>query len=130
MLPPLDVIIIGPCPECEGLVAIFCGSVLPLNAEIMRDGSAEEKIDHLMDVLGGFLKARVTEMVRELSSPHEDSLDSNMMELPQAELDNEEFLEEIPELAMRPISQEEVDRFSDLELDLLDNSDYFHAVFT
>jgi hypothetical protein len=65
MLPPAGAIIVGPCPECQGLVVVFCGQVLPLKKDVMVEGSIKEKRQHIMTVLTSFLKDRVGQIVAE-----------------------------------------------------------------
>ena len=57
MMPPVGAIIIGPCPQCNELVVVFCGHVLPLEKEIMETGEVEERREHLLHVLTDFLQA-------------------------------------------------------------------------
>jgi len=130
MLPPLGAIIVGPCPECDGMVVVFCGRVLPLDSGIMTRGSVEEREDHLMDVLGAFLQDRVHRLF-------EGQLGATSADLPGRLLENDELGHEtelgkitpfgIPPEA--PIAQEELDSFVNVDLKLIDNKEYFKAVF-
>ncbi len=119
LLPPVGSIIIGPCPECKELVAVFCGQVLPLKKEIMENASLDEKRSHLLEVLTDFLHERVGKLMTDEDAISEslEEYDGPPLEFEQAEKPAEE------------ISQNEVDQFLDVDLKLLDNKAYFKSVF-
>lgn len=133
MLPPVGAIIVGPCPECKGLVVVFCGQVLALNKEIMFKGSIEEQKDHLMDVLTRFLQERITELVNEEAQTQQQQ--PVPIESKEADPENVEpvHLTKQTESATEPspsgITSEDVESFVNMELKLIDNSDYFKAIF-
>ena len=135
MLPPLGAIIIGPCPECEGMVVVFCGRVLPLDKEIMLNGGLEEKRDHLMEVLNEFLKDRIERLFEQAASAPETALDEAEEGL--ASPDSADPHATAPDgrrapfgkNIIVPITDDEVQNFVDIDLKLLDNKDYFKAVF-
>lgn len=131
MIPPVGSIIIGPCPECEELVVVFCGHVLPLDKLLMESGTIEERRDHLLAALTGFLHERVNKL---LLGPQGDgelaeedfvgSFDD------QGSFDNDDQIESSldgPEQTL--ISETEMERFTDVDLKLLDNTAYFRSVF-
>ena len=134
MLPPLGAIIVGPCPECQGMVTIFCGRVLPLARDIMLQGAPQEKRDHLFSVLSGFLEDRIDRLFTrpddEVESP-DGLLAEDLLE----QFENEPG--EMVRLSASsygaggemPISQEELDVFTNVDLKLIDNQEYFRAVF-
>ncbi len=140
MLPPLGSLIVGPCPECMELVVVFGGHVLPLNKELMINGSAEERKDHLMDVLTSFLDERVNQLLIEAEKEEleqneeeqedalsfansEDEADSNLAEM------NERAQRASSNTQAKVISRIEFENFVHVDLNLLDNKDYFRAVF-
>lgn len=130
MVPPLGAIIVGPCPECHGMVAVFCGKVLGLDTEIMTQGATAERRDHVAMVLTRFIHERVGQLF-------EDEAEAD--ELADAALDDAENFAEpghpAAERAPRashqdsPISPEEFASFRNVDLRLLDNSDYFRTIF-
>lgn len=142
MLPPMGAIIVGPCPECKGLVVVFCGQVLPLDKEIMFKGSQEEQRDHLMSVVTDFLRDRVTALIAEeaekeerreapqasdhATEPKSDSTPEQTKAKHDAPKPKRREKAAVPAI---PIGKEEVDRFVRVELNLIDNKDYFSAVF-
>jgi len=65
MLPPMGSIILGPCPECSEMVVVFCGRVLPLDKEIVTEGSIEQRKAHLLQVLTQFLRERIDLLVKD-----------------------------------------------------------------
>lgn len=130
MLPPLGSLIVGPCPECQELVLVFCGRVLPLNKEVMLHASLQEKRDHLMAALVEFLEERVNQLLAEApaSEAEEEGVrEDSVSEAVEAE---EEELEPVASRQVtHPIDPKEVDEFVRVDLNLLDNKDYFRAVF-
>jgi len=164
MLPPVGAIIVGPCPECQGLVVVFCGQVLALQKDVMTSGSTQERRQHLLAVLSSFLKDRIGQIITdsndaskstplamgETKSPAEDSLQGLVDDLADdveaaeqadamrgrsaAEAAPAEEQERLRRLVNAPhkrpsISPDEMSVFLHDELRLLDNGDYFRAVF-
>ena len=127
VMPPLGAIIIGPCPKCDELLIVFCGQVLPLEKDIVMNGTPREKHEHLMSVLTDFLEDRVADLVRQTTpTQDEDDEDESF-----ADRDLPGDATEIAELDrnIENISQPEIDQFKEVDLNLLDNQDYFKAVF-
>jgi len=114
-LPLIGAIIIGLCPECYELVALCWGRVLPLDNEIMRNGSFSETREHVANVL-------VAHVLKEAFSADEDEgcvaeeEIGGQSQSPRAGKSNE-------------ISEREVVDFARSDLDLIDNKDYFKAIF-
>ncbi len=135
LLPPLGAIIVGPCPECGDMVAIYCGRALPLDREIMVSGTQSERRAHLLDVLGTFLKGRVERLFADRPDNKADEdpagLDEFLFEDIEQELAASDAARIAPlsEAPRVPITKEEVDSFRNVDLKLLDNADYFRAVF-
>ena len=135
MLPPLGSIIVGPCPECNKLVAIFSGKVLPLDQEVMVSEDVDTKKDHLRKVLGDFVEDRVEKLFSRMESQQELNEDGfpdsdNAM---YTDADESEIADQRIDIFGNPpqgnISHEEVQTFVDIDLKLLDNKEYFKAVF-
>ncbi len=122
VMPPVGSVIIGPCPECQGMVAIFCGMTLALDKEIMLHGKTEEKRDHLMEVLGMFLHERVERLFEEREEREEFG---GLREEPRG-IGALPVLDSPPKT---PISQAELESFTSVDLRLIDNKEYFKAVF-
>lgn len=54
---PQDVVAVMPCPACNELSVLFRGKVIPLNRQIIEEGSFEERKTHLSEVIAEFLEA-------------------------------------------------------------------------
>ncbi len=74
VLPPLGTVLIGPCPQCKGMVALFNGTTLPLDSKIILDGTIEEKKKHIVDVFSAFIE----EKVEEFFNPKKEESDSEL----------------------------------------------------
>ncbi len=136
MLPPPGAMIVGPCPECQEMVVIFCGKVLPLDKDIMTKSSDEEQKEHLLETIGVFVHDRIERLFDKESSPspaERVAMNSNFSEHENESAEGQGSPAEEPEafasIPQTPISQDELDSFLKVELKLLDNPDYFKAVF-
>ncbi len=128
VLPPLGTVLVGPCPQCKGMVALFNGTTLPLDSKIILEGTIEEKKKHISEVFSAFIEERVEEFF----SPQKE-------ENPSPELDNtvdsfksEHRVEEYSRNKTkknRPITRDEVRKFKESEIDLLDNPEIFRKYF-
>ncbi|NIA13233.1 MAG: hypothetical protein GWP08_04075 [Nitrospiraceae bacterium] len=144
MLPPVGAIIVGPCPECKGLVVVFCGQVLPLDNQVMLKGTSEQQREHLMDVLTTFLQDRVTDLINEETDKSGMSAVSDAADMAEDDGASVQTPMRTPEALHeehdskphdftyptgRNISDDEKRAFVDMELRLLDNKNYFRAIF-
>lgn len=116
VLPNQGAVLIGPCPRCQEMVAVFCGVGLPLDKEIMVQGNLTEKHTHLMDVLTSFLDHAISETLAQHEEQSQQSAES-----PEASAD---AVDEPVE-----ISQEELEKFREVNLRKLDDKDYFNTIF-
>ena len=134
MLPPLGAIIVGPCPECQGMVVVFCGRVMPLDRDIMTAGTVDEKQDHLMEVLGLFLQERVKRLFANQAN-EADTDDATEQQDDLGEHDEDSAVQAPGAISLTGavqadmISDEEFDMFVNTDLKLIDNPKYFKAVF-
>jgi len=140
MLPPAGAIIVGPCPECQGIVVVFCGQILPLKKDIMIDGSSKEKRQHIMTVLTGFLKDRIGQIVSsddEVKDTHDETAKpqppmSIEQPAPPVEPPQEANVEKRvahPRRVAEPISHEDVRKFVIEDLKKVDDPDFFKKLF-
>jgi len=135
MAPVSGGIVVGPCPSCQGMVAIVCGHALALNGNIMRYGSKAKRRAHLMTVVGRFLETHLDQAAEEYASGAEadgllDEADTEQepvgqLELPELGLDSHGHLSD----GSPAITDEEIEEFLKRELQMIDNKDYFKAVF-
>ncbi len=133
MLPPLGAIIVGPCPECEEVVVVFCGRVMALDKEIMANGATVEKKEHLLDVLGFFLEDRVDRLFAPKEETPSKNLTDNLGEhdpetAGQLEPGRIHITGQEQEVSQQ-ISPEEIQSFVNLDLKMLDNNEYFKSIF-
>lgn len=128
MVPPVGAIIIGPCPQCNELVVVFCGHVLPLDKDTMESGSLDERREHLLGVLTEFLQERLSTLLTDGQSPIEGVVSDNF-QLPEEGADEDLSGQADSDPERGPISQSELERFTDVDLKLLDNKAYFRSVF-
>jgi hypothetical protein len=139
MLPPLGSIIVGPCPECHEMVVVFCGKVMALDKNIMSHGSTEEKQEHLLEVLGVFLQERIERLFSaEAAHPARAEAEGHGEAEEAEEHHHESGAEQDAGSAIRPrvrgpilepITPEEIRAFVNVDLRMLDNREYFRAIF-
>lgn len=140
MMPPVGAIIIGPCPQCNELVVVFCGHVLPLDKQIMESGGLEERREHLLSVLMEFLQERIGKLMSDEAESAEEEASGSEEEAPaisetsaskaQAGASAAASTDETTgRTGLSPISQSEMERFATIDLKLLDNKAYFKSVF-
>jgi hypothetical protein len=135
IMPPAGAIIIGPCPQCEDMVVLFCGRVLPLDSQVILRKTPEEKRQHLLDVLTRFLRERVEQLFDGAAPPgHLEGVHDEPIPHAQGrveyESDEDDATENTPKAPqVKYISMEELEKFTQVDLPLLDNKDYFYAIF-
>lgn len=148
--PPVGALVIGPCPKCNELVMVFSGKALPLEKDVIINGNAEDKRQHLMEVLTMFLDQQVGRLVEELENhgsqnddqPGLDSESENSFDM-----HSDEHLHEADEMPLEgfepeaprgggfrkggpsPISKSEFEDFMRNALPMIDNKDYFRKTF-
>jgi hypothetical protein len=118
ILPPLGSIIVGPCPNCEELVVIFCGRVLPLIKEVMVTGTDTEKRAHLKEALISFIDDRVKKIVDQLTLEVTEGLRDYTPE-------DEEDTPPPVKPSQNTITAAEIDFFLKSELPKIDQKKYF-----
>ena len=131
MTPPSGAIIVGPCPECESMVVLFCGRVLPLDSDTIKSKPTEDKKKHLMMVLTKFLEERIDFIFDHSIGEREEDVLAQASHSENAE--GQEHGKHRPNAPVRPvlneISTEEFDKFVQIDLPLLDNPEYFGSIF-
>ncbi len=146
MLPPVGAIIVGPCPECHNMVVIFAGKALALDNDIIMNGNAVARRDHIMQVLVAFLEERIGKLVSAEDQPGgeppagpvgQDAAPEGMESGADAGVygSHDDYDTSVPKInpygnrTTAPISRSEMDSFVHVELQLIDDKDYFKAVF-
>jgi hypothetical protein len=131
LLPATGTILVGPCPQCKKMVAIFSGQALPLDTEIMKNGSNKEKEEHLLSVLNAFIEDQIGEMIHkplETEEASDENLDAPTPEkasYPKADWASVNTSDNRDKL----ISKQELADFREKELPLIDDPNYFRAIF-
>ncbi len=129
--PPPGAIIVGPCPRCREMVAIFSGIALPLRKTVMAKGTENEKRNHVMAVLTAFLEDRVDELLEKQASHSADELMERIGQLGERVSESLNRLSKLPR-ASKPtsrITQGEIDDFVNYDLHCLDDPNYFRSIF-
>ncbi len=128
VLPPLGTVLVGPCPQCKGMVVLFNGTTLPLDSKIILEGTIEEKKKHISEVFSAFIEERVEEFF----NPQREKNSSSELDNPVDSFKSEHRVEEYSRHRIkknRPITRDEVRKFKESEIDLLDNPDIFRKYF-
>ncbi len=118
--PPKEYIIIAPCPQCGEGVVLYQGEVVAVNREILKNGTREQKVQHVAEIITTFI-----ESVGPLPPIFgEEGTISNLT-------DFEEKAEFEPPLDDRSgsFTKEEVRDFINIDLKLIDNKEYFEQHF-
>jgi hypothetical protein len=126
--PPPGSVIVGPCPECQEMVVVFGGRVLPLDKEIMLHGPVDARKEHMLEVLHAFIEGKIEQL---LHNAEQKPADGEEAEEP-AEAFTAQAAPATPpprRKRLEPISPEECAAFVAKELHLLDNPQAFKAIF-
>jgi hypothetical protein len=125
---PKDVVVVLPCPACQGLVVIFRNKAAAANREILENGTKEECKAHIAEIVMEFLDALVFR-----SFPLDRFRKGKDIEPDLDDLDDEVSgeLEGMLEADSGDgsITQREIDRFVKVELQRIDDSRYFKKHF-
>lgn len=122
---PRDVVAVMPCPKCHELAVYYRGHGIALNRHALFEGTKEERRDHLADVIGQFLDAGGLptsgfDLEGLLAGDASDRV-------PEAEAPDEQ--DPFDGEDMGAITQQEVDKFTRIDLKCIDNPAYFRKHF-
>jgi hypothetical protein len=122
---PHGVVAVMPCPVCSELVVRFKHKAIALNKEVLYNGSKDERKMHIADVIAEFMDEGILD-INMLQSPQfsKDDLPGPPDEAEIDAIDNVQGSEEL-----QLISDDELKKFTDFDLDKLDNVDYFRKTF-
>jgi len=124
IVPPIGQIVVGPCPRCQELVALFEGRVFPLDKEIMIYGSSQEKREHVLSPLTEFLRGQVEELI-----PEARELESRLEEREKPKTGTKRYKPSVRNRKAGKISKEEIEDFLRIDLPLLAKKTYFEERF-
>ena len=127
MTPPLGSIIVGPCPRCNELVLLFDGTVMPLDRDIIAEGTPEEKKQHLLEAIVDMAAAKIDELI---DSGELGTRNSGGQNAGRATTSDAKRVTPSIQNADAPyISRQDVRDFINIDLHLIDSKDYFDKVF-
>jgi len=112
---PKGVVAVMPCPSCSELVVFFQKKVIALDRAIIENGSKDERKHHLADIIAEFLDSGF--------------LDTDWQSMFSGTSESLSLREDIKDEEADGISQREVDSFTKIHLEQLDNPDYFRKHF-
>lgn len=116
-----DVVVVLPCPSCSEWIALFRDRVIRLDRRIIQAGSRDEKIAHISEIIVEFLDSGGLSAITfgdEVTGDHEQSVPTPPRKSPRTS-----------KKVRGPITQTEMDRFKEFELDKIDESGYFRKHF-
>jgi hypothetical protein len=116
---PGDVMAVLACQSCGQWSVLFRGRALPIKREILEGGTMEERQRHLAEIISHFLATGL--FAQELSGFMKGLTAENPPEEDSAA--NTE-----PDLSS-PITNEECEQFSEIDLPLLDDPRAFRRIF-
>ena len=123
---PRDVVVVLPCPECHELMVLFQDKAIALSREILRNGTKEERRNHIAEIVEEFLP-------RELfSGTVEWDFGQGGAPFPFGERPPRRPRPRTPETREDqhpPITDEEAERFYRFELHRIDEPQYFKRHF-
>lgn len=116
-----DMIVFMSCPACQELSVLFHGRVIPLNRQVLESGSFDERRHHIAEVITHFLEAGFS-----IFGEGDETKDSPFNHLfSMGKRGGAQQRQPQPDL----ITEEELDRFTRIELKRLDNPTYFKRHF-
>lgn len=113
---PKGVVAVMPCPACSGLVVRFRHKAIALDRDVLFQGSKEERKLHLADVIAEFMDEDVLQF--EMLQGEEEPQDQQTESEGQVEI-------EASENDLPPITEAELSKFVNVDLENLDNLGYF-----
>jgi hypothetical protein len=126
MAPPVGSIVVGPCPRCSEMVLLYDGTVMPLDKEIINEGTAEEKKHHLLETIVEMVAVKVDELVERGGIEAEPKLRGRRKASSSRQ---KRIFPSVTNRDATPISREEVRDFINIDLHLIDSKDYFDKIF-
>jgi hypothetical protein len=127
MTPPLGSIIVGPCPRCNEMVLLFDGTVMPLDRDIIAEGTPEEKKQHLLEAIVDMAASKIDELIDSGELGASNATDQGTT---QPTVSHPEHVTPSIQNEDAPyISRQDVRDFKNIDLHLIDSKDYFDKVF-
>ena len=122
---PREVVAIMACQNCNELSVMFRKKIIPLNKRVLESGTFEERKEHLATVIAHFLEAGMFSFERS-----DSNVGGAMFELPQRLRRRQRHKPTMPlEPRDAPITDQELNRFVQVDLKCIDNPTYFRKIF-
>lgn len=120
--PPKGLILIGPCPVCNGLVVLYDQKVIPLDKKLFKKDISELKINQLIELIIDGIR------------PHLDEEESEEEERKKPRV--KQFSTSRPKVrpsivndGAKEITDQEFEDFVKIDLNLIDHPRYFKKFF-
>lgn len=113
---PKDVVAVLTCPNCSELVVVFRQHAAGLSRRVIEQGSFSEKRDHIAEIITEFLDPSIFQF----EAPEADGTGGDVD--PPISANGDTPLRE-------PISQKEVEQFVRVDLNKIDEAQYFKKYF-
>jgi hypothetical protein len=108
------------------MVLLFDGAVMPLDKDIINEGTAEEKKHHLLETIVEMIAVKVDELIEQ------GGIESQPKFRGRRKSGGSRQKRVFPSVSNRsaaPISRDEVRDFINIDLHLIDSKDYFDKMF-
>jgi hypothetical protein len=126
-LVPNDVIVVLRCPLCHEWIILFRDKVIGVSRRILEHGSIEEKKNHLAEVIAHLLESGIEIFPKE---PAAETWTEEEEINPDPAITFPLFRRKVPSRRRRgPITNKEFEKFVQVELNALDDPEYFKKHF-
>jgi hypothetical protein len=108
------------------MVLLYDGTVMPLDKEIITEGTAEERKHHLLETIVEMVAVKVDELIER------GGIDSEPKFRGRRRSSSSKRKRVNPSVVNRdaaPISREDIRDFINIDLHLIDSKDYFDKIF-
>jgi hypothetical protein len=127
MAPPLGSIIVGPCPRCGEMVLLYNGTVMPLDKNIMTEGTIEEKKQHLLETIVDMVAVKVDEVIEnDEFKPETKQKQASKKGKTGA---RKRVSPSVSDRSAPSITRDDIRDFVSIDLHLIDTRAYFEKVF-
>lgn len=123
MIPNMDTLIIGPCPECGNMVLIFAGKAIPLDKNVLAHASRDEAYTHIYNALEALIREKLDQLFALADTTAANQQQRAAATPPEAVSPQSRTIK------TDRISSQEMKKFIEEELHLLDDADYFKTIF-
>jgi len=108
------------------MVLLYDGTVMPLDKEIITEGTAEEKKHHLLEAIVEMVAVKVDELIESGGIESEAGFRGRRRG---SSSKRKRILPSVTNRNAAPISREDIRDFINIDLHLIDSKDYFDKMF-